>query len=166
MGNGYASLTATPEEGTEIPAGTAVVLINSIAAIDATVGITSGLNTVVSESANLLKGTLVPMPLDLSDETNNYTLGQVDGNVGFYKFANNGTTSITLGANKAYLDTSTPSGNVKGVTFSFGDEDGIKSMDDGLWTMDNVQIYNVAGQRLSRPQRGVNNVNGKKVLVK
>jgi len=45
-------------------------------------------------------------------------------------------------------------------------EDGIEAMDDGQWTMDNVVIYNLSGQRLSKPQRGVNIINGKKVLIK
>ncbi len=46
------------------------------------------------------------------------------------------------------------------------DEDGIESMDNGQWTMDNVVIYNLSGQRLSKPQRGVNIIDGKKVLIK
>ena len=46
------------------------------------------------------------------------------------------------------------------------DEDGIDEMDNGQWTMDNVVIYNLSGQRLSKPQRGVNIINGKKIVVK
>ena len=50
--------------------------------------------------------------------------------------------------------------------------DGIESMDNGQWkmnngkwTMENV-IYNLSGQRLTRLQRGVNIINGKKVIIK
>lgn len=54
--------------------------------------------------------------------------------------------------------------------------DGIKSIDNGQLTarpwsldpsrMDNAAIYNLSGQRLSQPQRGVNIVDGKKVIIK
>ena len=32
--------------------------------------------------------------------------------------------------------------------------------------MDNVDVYNLAGQKLNQVRKGVNIVNGKKVLVK
>lgn len=32
--------------------------------------------------------------------------------------------------------------------------------------MDNAEIFNVAGQRMNKLQRGINIVNGKKVLIK
>ena len=56
-----------------------------------------------------------------------------------------------------------PSG-VNAFTFSF-DEDAtaIKAIDNGQLTTDGV-IYNVAGQRLSKMQKGINIVNGRKVL--
>ena len=163
VGNGYAQLTATGNEGTEIPARTAVVLVNSTAATEATVGMASGLSSVVEESANLLKGTLVPMSLDLSDATNYYSLGRKDGEIGFYKF-DNGTTSITLGANKAYLETPVSGGSVKGFHFDF--ETGIEGLTPVLFPKGEGSIYNLAGQRLSKPMKGINIINGKKVLVK
>ena len=45
-------------------------------------------------------------------------------------------------------------------------EDGIEAIDNGQLTMDNAEIYNLAGQRLKKAQRGVNIINGKKVLIK
>ena len=54
----------------------------------------------------------------------------------------------------------------KGVVIKFGDADGVVKLDaDGNITED-ATIYNHAGQRLSKTQKGVNIVNGKKVLVK
>ena len=152
----------TTNDGKEIPARTAVVLVNSVAATETAVGVTSGLSSAVSEEENLLKGTLTPMQLDLSDESSYYSLGVLNNMIGFYKFENEGTTTITLGANKAYLNTSIPSGNVKGFTFSF--ETGINSIDKGQSAIDKMQIYNVAGQRLSKPVKGINIINGKKVI--
>jgi hypothetical protein len=161
--NGYAQLTATDNEGTKIPANTAVVLINSDADASTVLNMTTGLSSVVSESDNLLKGTLVSMSLDLSDETNYYSLGRKDGEIGFYKF-DNGTTTIKLGANKAYLDTPTPINSVKGFTFSFDDANSIVSPLGE--TEEGASIYNLSGQRLSKPQKGINIINGKKVLIK
>ena len=43
---------------------------------------------------------------------------------------------------------------------------GVNSIDNEQLMMDNAQIYNLAGQRMSKVQQGVNIINGKKVLVK
>ena len=50
--------------------------------------------------------------------------------------------------------------------FNFDDADGIKAIDNGQLTIDNAEIFNLAGQKMSKLQKGVNIVNGKKVLVK
>ena len=164
--NGSARLTATGNDGTEIPGRTAVVLINSEAATTTAFTRTSGLSSVVSEDANLLKGTFVEKSLDLGDATPYYSMGKIDDEIGFYKFNNNGTTTITLGANKAYLDTTTPTGNVKGFTLSFGGEDGINQMVNGKSV--NGTWYDLNGRRLSGAPaaKGVYIVGGKKVVVK
>ena len=44
--------------------------------------------------------------------------------------------------------------------------DGIESIDNGQLIIDNDIIYNLAGQRLSKPQRGLNIIGGKKVVIK
>ena len=159
----YAHLTATGNEGTEIPANTAVVLVNEDAETSTILNMASGLTSVVSESSNLLKGTLVPMSLDLSDETPNYALGQKDSKIGFYKFAKDGKTSITLGANKAYLEVPA-SGGVKGFAFDFDDATGIDEVQGAAIYKQGSTIVNLAGQRLSKPIKGINIINGKKVL--
>jgi sialidase-1 len=159
-GNSSVQLTETSGEGTEIPALTAVVLVNESAEASATLNMTTGLTSVVSESANLLKGTLVPMSLDLGDATSYYSLGNYNSVIGFYKFEGG---TITLGANKAYLEV--PASGVKGFTFDFDDDATAISNLNGQWSMVNGQsIYNLAGQRLSKPVKGINIVNGKKVL--
>ena len=50
--------------------------------------------------------------------------------------------------------------------FYFEGEDdatGIEAIDNGQLTIDN-KIYNLAGQRIQKMQKGVNIVNGKKIL--
>lgn len=46
------------------------------------------------------------------------------------------------------------------------DPDGIHSIAKGQWTGDNAKIYNLVGQRLSKMQKGINMVNGKKLIRK
>ena len=159
-GNGYAQLTEVENDGRDIPARTAVVLINRAQSGNALFHVTSGLSSVVDAEQNLLKGTLTSMSLDLSDATPYYSLGRLNDEIGFYKFTG---STITLGANKAYLEVPA-SGNVKGFRFDL--ETGIEGIEDEPLTTDDVQIYNLSGQRLSKPQKGINIINGKKVLVK
>lgn len=170
--NGYAQLTETNNEGRDIPAKTAVVLINSDAESSAHFSVTSEMSSVVDAEDNLLKGTLTSMKLDLSDETPYYSLGRKDGKIGFYKFNNGGTTTIMLGANKAYLATAASGGTVKGFTLDFDDlatdirltptDEAESSMFEGQ----SSKIYNIAGQRLNKPMKGINIINGQKIVVK
>ncbi|MBQ7444193.1 MAG: hypothetical protein IJS59_10105, partial [Bacteroidaceae bacterium] len=131
-----------------------------------------GLTQQVSESANLLKGTLCSRPLDLSDDNGNYAMGVLDGNIGFYKFddgqGNANSTVITLGANKAYLQASGATAGVKGFTLSFGGENSIEDVAGAALdaTSSERAIYSLSGQRLSRPVKGINIIGGKKVVVR
>lgn len=78
--------------------------------------------------------------------------------VGFYPVG----SSVTIPEGKAYLEY-TGGNAVKGFTFVF-DEDatGIKTLSDSPLKGEN--IYNLAGQRINKMQRGINIVNGKKIL--
>ena len=168
VSTGEATLTAVTNN--EIAANTAVVLINNVAVQDVVLNVASGLTQQVSESENYLKGTLVDMTLDLAPDNNNYSLGRKkdsngDYQIGFYKFNSNGNTSITLGANKAYLQTaSEPDQAIKGFTFNFG---GIVDSIDSLERQPSEGvIYDLAGRRIAKPARGLYIVNGKKVAIK
>ena len=152
-----------------IPANTAVVLINDAAATEATFNVTNGLSEAVSESTNLLKGTLKPMSLDLSQSSNYYSMGRKNGEIGFYKFDNNGTTSITLGANKAYLDTSASANLSKGFIFGFNGVTGINLAGNGAGgnaLTASETVYNLSGQRVNGLSKGFFIMNGKKVVIK
>lgn len=68
---------------------------------------------------------------------------------------------------RAYFIVPDAQQQASGVKLFFNSiEDGIQTMDNGQWTMDNAEIFNVAGQRMNKLQRGINIVNGKKVLIK
>lgn len=104
---GIAKLTETEGNGKKIAHNTAVVLINSVGSEHASFAVTSGLVQPVDESVNLLKGTLTGTTIDLSNTSNNYSLGKrrVDGGEWVAGFYQNGNASYALGANRAYLVT-------------------------------------------------------------
>jgi hypothetical protein len=112
--------------------------------------------------AELKAGALVGTYEDIQAPDGSYVLQSQNGKVGFYQ-VEQATATPWVRANRAYLNA--PANPVK--AFFFEDAvDGIRTMDNGQWTMDNAEIFNVAGQRMNKLQRGVNIVNGKKVLVK
>ena len=79
-------------------------------------------------------------------------------------------TGCTVGANRAYIDMdqvpTTTSSGVKSLAVSLNPLTGIDGLDAARPTAATGAIYNVGGQRLARPQRGVNIVGGRKVVVK
>ena len=75
----------------------------------------------------------------------------------------NVTSDVTVGEYRAYFTVTAPA-PVKALTFDF---DGTTDIDDIVdRKSSDGQLYNLAGQKLSRPQKGVNIIDGKKVLVK
>ena len=81
-----------------------------------------------------------------------------------------GTATATVATNRAYLNlegVAEAPASVKGVRLYFdGSEEttAISSIENGQLTIDNV--YNLQGQQLAAPQKGINIIGGKKVLVK
>ena len=149
-GNGSSQwLTLSKLEGT-IPTKTAVVLKGSPKTY---------VYNIVAEASpitnNALKGTLEPI-----EATGKYVLAKPAGEeVGFY-LANSGS----IAACKAYVETNS---DVKGFIFKFDDvATGIENLNTQSSTLNtqNTSIYNLAGQRLQKMQKGINIVNGKKIL--
>jgi hypothetical protein len=113
--------------------------------------------------ANLLVGTPESIALaPTTDGYDNYLLSVQNGEDGFF-LAEDGST---LEAGKAYLRIpSKDAAEVRMLRISFDDNpDGISDLPTPSDSSDT--IYNLAGQRLSKPQKGINIRNGKKVLVK
>ena len=110
-------------------------------------------------SGNSLTGTMS----SLTNPGNTYVLNNGTNGVGFYRLASSGI----IGANKAYL---TYSGSFVREFFLFEDDatginEELRSF-SSMKSMKNEEssIYNLAGQRVQKMQRGINIVNGKKVL--
>ncbi len=151
-----ATLTEIP---TTIPAETPVILYaeNIDKATTYNFNITTG-GTDVS-SSNKLSGVIATTAFDDNEA---YTLQQQYGGTAvglFPKAAGN------LAGFKAYMLASQLSAGVKGLVFSFEDVDGISQIENGELKMENA-IYNIAGQRVTKPTKGLYIKNGKKVIIK
>ena len=117
--------------------------------------------------ANLMVGTLEAMTLYETDgEYTNYYLSKGTEGVGFYKV--NG--SVKLGANRAYLPLkkgTTGNANTRYIGYTF--DDGATSIDP-LSASDadesNAAYYNLQGQRVDNPTKGLYIKNGKKVILR
>ena len=143
-------LTFTPI--TQVPANTGLLLKAEGAAT---------INVPVIASASAVEGNcLVGVNEETTIDSNDYILNVVNGGAGFYKAG----SFTTLGAHKAYIPAAVGNG-VKGFYIDLEDDaTGISDLKDSKDLNDSKVIYNVAGQRLSKTQKGINIVNGKKIL--
>lgn len=143
-----------------IPAGTAVVLNGP----QGTYNFKVVNDETVAPANNLLRG------FDASHLTEGgdiyYKLTVKNDKVGFYWGEENGE-AFESGAHKAYL--ALPAGEAGAKSFYlFSDAvtDGIGAVESTRFNAQGAEIYNLNGQRVSTPQRGIYIINGKKVLVK
>ena len=149
-------LTFTPI--TKVPARTGV-LLQSTGGTEVGATIIPITTTPSEVTNNCLTG--VTAETNLSSE--DYILNVKEAGAGFYKAGN----YTTLGANRAYI-AAQQGGQVKGFVINLNGDlpTGVAQMDGEKLNADDAAIFNLNGQRISKPQKGVNIVNGKKVLVK
>ncbi len=133
------------EPVTTVPAGTAVVVKADAAGtydVKGTTGASLG-----------TENDLVAYDTDVATNGTQYILAKAEEGVGFYK------ATGTIAAGKGFLVIGAP---VKGFYgFDADDATGIKGID---FAGENAPVYNLAGQRLGKAQKGVNIIGGKKVL--
>ena len=140
-----------------IPANTGVILsgakgVYQFATTDETAATTIG---------NLLKGTSASMTFPTGD---NYYVLYYDLTEKRYEFRH---ASGILAANKAYLEI--PSGNTParlGIIFDEGETTTISELKAQKTVIDDGAYYNLAGQRVDKPTKGLYIVNGKKIIIK
>ena len=97
---------------------------------------------------------------DGSNGVNDYVLYNGPNGVGFYKW-----TGSALASGKVYL----PASAVAGAREFLGFDDettGIANVKGEAKTLVNSDFYNIAGQRVAQPTKGLYIVNGKKVIIK
>ena len=146
-----------------VPAGKGVVVMGNPGTYNIPVNPKSTFNTLTT----MLKGVSSDTPLSkVEGEYTNYILGEKNGEVGFYAI----TDGSILRAGKAYLPI--PTSNVPSPALQNGISiviDGINTGINGVYNGKSSEknlIYNMQGQKLNQPRKGVNFINGKKVLIK
>ena len=133
-----------------IPAGEAVV----VKAAANTYEFTYAVEYAEKVSGNELKAAVA----DVVADGTQYVLADGAEGIGFYQVK----AGSTIVAGKGYLEISAANG-VKGFYgFESGDATGISDIDANIDA--NAVIYNLSGQRIQKTQKGINIVNGKKLL--
>lgn len=139
---------------TEVPAGEGVLLQNEGTFVVPVKSVAAW-----ADNANaFVRGTGAAVAS--GDGPYNYILNKVGGVVGFYK-----ANDQTVAANRAYLQSTT---NKARIGLSFDDETtGIESVDVNTENANVArEYYNLNGQRVANPSKGLYIVNGKKVIIK
>lgn len=150
-GNGWLRLNLLGTDGKSIPAGTPVLLRGtSTTSVTATIADVDDIDT----EGNVLSGTYFTM-----EHGDNLVLGKIDDAVGFYKY------DFDIKPNKAFIPAGT---GVKALKLMLDDDDDATAIDNVNANVNdnNAAIYNIAGQRLNKMQKGINIVNGRKVVIK
>ena len=155
--------TSDYAEGDIVKANTGV-LVSSTTAGEKTVVLTAATGTEIS--GNMLKAS-GDAGIDAAgmDEANTkfYRLTMHNGTqIGFWWGAENGA-AFAVAANKAYLAVPNGSGAREGLWFNDDVTTGINAVENGETVK---AVYNLAGQRVAQPTRGLYIVNGKKIVIK
>ena len=139
------------EPVTFVPAGTAVV-VKADAAGTYDVLCTTGASLGTDND-------LVAATTDVAADGTQYILAKVDGKAGFAK----ATPATTIPAGKGYIVIAAGSEVKAFYPFEGEDATGIENVNVN-GNDNNAAIYNVAGQKMSKLQKGINIINGRKVL--
>ncbi len=115
-----------------------------------------------SLAGSLLRGNFVKQNLTQGYTTKKYIFANGTNGVGFYLMDEAGT----IGANKCWMEWTAPAGQaeVRSFVISFDDATGISDIISETKENRTHLIYNISGQRLNKPQKGLNIVNGKKTI--
>ena len=137
----------------KVPAETGVLLRALNNATDFVVPVTEA-------TADKVTGNLFVRGNDAAVESGsgpyNYVLAKHGSDIGFYK-----ANGIVVAANKAYLQTTVAAARID-IEFD-GDVTAIETVKS---EKANNEYYNLAGQRVAQPTKGLYIVNGKKVIIK
>ncbi len=164
INNGKLEVNTTYGGGDQIPAGEAVVIKGNAGNYSFAVKAP----TSNRDANNVLKGTNHKAMTE--GATYYYALSLNSNNdpnsIGFYWMKSNGA-AFENGAHKAYLALDQTFAELAGTTvkaFVLPQEDDATGINEVLNQETQEVIYNLAGQRLQKMQKGINIVNGKKIL--
>ena len=95
---------------------------------------------------------------EITADGTQYCLAEINDEVGFYQVEE----GLPIPAGRGYL--SIGGAGIKGFYgFEENGATSIQTIDNGQQTTEGA-IYNLAGQRLQKKQKGINIINGKKIL--
>ena len=119
---------------------------------------------VVSVNENELKGAKDYTYFTGDENPYVYILSTVDGKQGFYRAGS--TNKLKIG--KAYLQSNTQIHSLAKMSLWEGESETSGISDAQMSENSNAKgyVYNLNGSRMSSPQKGVNIINGKKVIIK
>ena len=141
------------EEVSVVPANQAVLVRSDNGAGTYQIPVT---RTSATLESNLLKASTEPITATAANTI--YCLANVSGNTGFYPVA----VGTTLPQGKGYLDMSGSNAKPARILLDGNDATGIAI--PTTETAEDSPIFNLSGQRLSKPQHGINIIGGKKIL--
>ena len=144
---------ARAEEVSVVPANQAVLVRSDNGAGTYQIPVT---RTSATLESNLLKASTEPITATAANTI--YCLANVSGNTGVYPVA----VGTTLPQGKGYLDMSSSNAKPARILLDGNDATGIAI--PTTETEDNAPVFNLSGQRLSKPQHGINIIGGKKIL--
>ena len=143
-----------------VAANTAMVLKGDAADASATIAV---VGTGETKTNNLLRGVTVDTSIN---DFRKYVLVEKNAEDGtkVVKFADTGNHAATVPANKAYLQA--PAGaNARQLTIIF--EGGVTAIEAISTENDDVPaVFNLSGQQVKNPGKGLYIINGKKVIIK
>ena len=169
--DGSSVVTATEVTGGTLAVNTPV-LVNAEAGTYKFVS-TATSGSIATGSGTATVGALTGVYSDLTFTTENiastyantYILNKINDNVGFYKAAD----GKKVGANRAYLTANDVPvvNNARSLRIVFGgDITGVSEVSAKKSVVEDGIYYNLSGQRVAHPTRGLYIVNGKKVFIK
>ena len=148
---------------TTVPAGEGVLLRATSELAESTVfniPVTTDVDAWAESDNDFIRGTGATVATQVGSNYN-YILSTKGGVVGFYNANGN-----TVANNRAYLSTTTAPKNNSRLSTTFDDDEttGINAVENVEQTMKDAVIYNLNGQRVVNPIKGLYIVNGKKVI--
>lgn len=147
--------------GETLKAGTPVIIKAEAGDYDLKITM-EGSGAKTSLPGSLLRGNFVKQELVQGTDVKKFILTNGDKGLGFYRMQESGT----IGANKCWMEWTTPEGQAEARSFRIRFEQGETGIANVESQPIGQYIYNLAGQRLSVPQKGINIIGNKKVIVK
>ena len=145
-----------------VPASTGL-LLNGTANTTYTIPVLASSST--NTTGNLMKVVVTATTVNYNDNSSlNYVLAEnTQGKAEFQKIVSGTYGSVTIPAGKAYLALTADPG-APTLSIDFNDATGIENVNRE--TITNNRYFNLNGQRVAQPTKGLYIVNGKKVIVK